>query len=372
MKNNKILLLNFLIFLTGCTVSPQNINNNKINSISSFSTIKNEFKVTEFDAGTSPPGIFLNEDGNGIIVWERGYKQIKNFQLNSNEINNDITFNKPSISLNKNGDGIIAWFGKLQYQVTPQISKNNLYTKTVKNYIPLNGQNIISDIEPPLVHIKAPIIKINEEGKGLIVWNKTIDRDDLKAEIYSTEINNFVALKNTNKKLELPANSIPYIINKNNSFEVNTFVLNETKLIPSNVKVKINNSGTGLILWKNMESQTFFSSINKYQLDNSKIMINSDIGDYDISLNEVGNGLIVWNESKSTLTNIFCKKIENYSFSNDVFQVNKGDKKYRIFPILSINSLGTGILSWIDLDAVPDQIAQQTLKARYINKYNLQ
>lgn len=119
--------------------------------------------------------------------------------------------------------------------------------------------------------------------------------------------------------------------------------------------ISINDSGNGVIVWKSLESSVSkirMTTISNYQITtNSDTLVSSSIYNQEmphVSINSSNNGVVTWQDYRSTTKfEIYARKIINLNLTDPDFLVNKDITSFdSINPRVFVNSIGNGIIVW--------------------------
>jgi hypothetical protein len=128
--------------------------------------------------------------------------------------------------------------------------------------------------------------------------------------------------------------------------------------------IKLNSSGDGLIVWKDDGPSIPDNTIRSVQIKNYQSLNNetelahdytattidgNDITPAGIALNNNGDGIITWSQSNGTVREVEFVQIVDYAPSGAVTPISLDNGSGSAFPVVSLNPGGDGILSLIRL-----------------------
>lgn len=319
------------------------------------------------------PSVSINELGNGLIAYETvdatGVENIvgrfisdynldaKEFLLESNAINNSSrSIKQPSITINNKGNGLLIW---KQKDNTSEIMR---YRK-IENYKPTGSE---FDLDTSEVKQKySPTIGFQKKISGtqrsaIVIWRKEADLSpnfDLKAKIFRTSNNDFSNTLNLSPEIK-----INFGTNERNAYSPKVSQIGDQNKC---MVVWTKNDGifdrvyTKVLSLDNNATPDFLTAPSSQ----SDVIISQDINhkglNPSISLNDKGDGLIVWEEGTST-KKVYYKRVTNYGFNN----LSSAAVGFRVTdfnstqtnPKVSLDDNGNGLVIWKDLRSFPDKI----------------
>lgn len=128
----------------------------------------------------------------------------------------------------------------------------------------------------------------------------------------------------------------------------NAKILTSDKLIQNGFPVALNSytneEGKGLVLF----NDNIFNLENFKPAENSKKNIGKNIGYSSISLNNHGNGFIVWLDNKSyresLINQLHVAKITDFKYTSE--KIYNSSDNYTYPPVVKIDEKGNGFISW--------------------------
>lgn len=260
-----------------------------ISQPNSETLIKVQFK------GFSRENLFtvINNKGNGFIFKGWSAKYIEDYKITDRE---DI-FSKyfPSTYtgsyLNDEGNGLIAW----DTGFSGLCSASNVYAVKIENYHFSTKEHIIQQH----ACLPNPEIKLSEKGDGEIQWNN-YDFSTKILETFSKKVNNF---QPTEQEVILKSS-----------------VLKESYNDYQSEKNVINSSGNGFVVSSNDGKKISIRRITNNQVSEQFMDLytyNSYGSPPSASINESGNGIIVWSDyisenGSESREQVFVRIIKNY------------------------------------------------------------
>lgn len=238
----------------------------------------------------------------------------------------------PKLSLNEAGNGLMIWTNIIN-------GNKDIYAQKMKYYNKIGLPFKINDIS--LDTQEKASIKLDIQGNGLVVW-KSLENS-----------NSFIRAKKI-------LNNQPV----NSDFLIPVSTVGASQDNPS---ISVDSSGNGIIAWQenlNSLSNIYFCKVNNFTVGSSPFIVNQTINNSEfnpkITINDLGNGFIIWEHFNGSIYQIYAKKIENYTpVGNDIF-IDSSSENSNID--LKVNSLGDGLIIWS---------LSNSIKALKINSFNI-
>lgn len=312
--------------------------NNYFRKITNFKISDKEeiyYKREDKDS-TSVVELNVNESGNGFLITDKvitcetsdesclyDSSSRKTFRIIDFNIANELKNQFDSISVDNDNTGI----GYIYNQLT-----NNIEFKIIiKSKI-----DILSRILP--VGKPKAKVKLDSKGNGFIFYFENINNNDKKESIlYVKKISSLVPEKDFTKV---------------KIFQINDFINIDE------VNLNIDSTGNGYLYF--VKDKLYINTINNYTFsDQEQIFdLNSNI---KLQLNQNGTSSNSYIDNNNSIYSI------NYQiFSNGLFKEKNlvsTSKEYINNNSICLNSSGDGFIYWLQND--------QDIHLRYINKYNL-
>lgn len=368
-----------------------------------------DFKV---GFGTAPsqntPDISADALGNGLVVWSdnrnsgtSGIDIFARVMRNYNFVGSDIQINimatgdqtEPSVSLNTAGDGLVVWKG------SNGAANNIIHGLKIHNYAPFGAEFVIPSVTTS--EQGEPSVMIDFSGNGFVVWE---DNRNGNYDIYGKKISAFVPSaggdvlisaapdgdqKNPRVSINgLNGNGIVVWNDNRTSYPNSIFARTILSFTPDteyqinpidesahfNPSVSMNpDTGNGLITWQRI-GEILALNINNFipNVPNSAFQVSqispSSKEFPDVALDPNGNGFITWIDLREGPAKIYGKKVTNYSATSatsDISISTSATSTYQLYPVVSINENGGGIVVWGDHSGATD-----TIFARHLIGFN--
>ena len=303
----------------------------------------------------------------------------------------------PDISINELGKGGVVW--------RETSSPNEIHFSAINDYSPSGiEQRVEANAASTLL---SPTIGLNDFGNGGVFWNVSASNPSIKyTHIQNYEINPLfkdlatpgtpiTTLEKQRVKFQKtgnigllafqnsPSTSISGVVLDGgvDNFKTNigmissNIIVNTSPDTPTNVDLSTPIAGSPsktFVVWENkngvsnnsIKGRGLTNLVGSSFTQGSTVKISQSIvsgsieNNYNprVSLNSLGNGLVVWEHSDSlnpnTHTNekIFARKIENYKAVGIEFQVDKlaPTVKKQLNPSVYVDDNGNGVIVWDD------------------------
>ncbi|MEK7432615.1 MAG: hypothetical protein AABZ74_05735, partial [Cyanobacteriota bacterium] len=273
-----------------------------------------------------------------------------------------------SSSLNNKGDGLITWVEK-------KSTDNDIYAMRVKGFNPIG-----LPFQVNLINIGEQLesyVSVDDNGVGFIAWSTP---ENGNRRVYLRKIESYAPIgdqfpasttfvgdqKNPNIKINSSGNGfITFVDNTSGTYTlikrdiVNNILTGSESSIDVALgasykpEISINNQGNGMVIWSS--SGLNFRKITAGVINAvSGIALTtvSLISRPSISLNDTGNGLIVWKDGN----NIWGLKVNSYTPDLETNKFILSDSNIltnKANPNVSIDNNNNGFVVWEDLRESP-------------------
>lgn len=346
------------------TVNGSNVENIVARFISDYRLDAPEFLLESNTTDTTSfrfiehPAIQLNNKGNGLVVWNQEdngsevmrYRKIENYKPIGSEFDLDtLEFKQkhyPTIGFQKKLVGtqrsaIVVW--RKEADASPNFdlkatifrTSNNDFSSTLN----VSGEIKINNGTNERNAYKPQISQIGESNKCMLVWTKNNGTDD---QVFT-------------KVLSLDSNLSPNFINPTPNTDPDIIISQNVTHKGLNPSISLNDIGDGLIVWEEGTStkKVYYKRVTNYGFNNSSTSsvgfkvteFNSNQTFPKVSLDQYGNGLVVWKDDRSPFNKVWAKKIVGYEPVGNEFRISVSTS-YELVPDLDINEGLNGLMVW--------------------------
>jgi hypothetical protein len=341
-----------------------------------FDTKEEKVNTDLLSTNQTIPRVSINDNGNGLVVYETveatGIENIvgrfisdyrldaPEFLIDSNTISNSFArfIEHPAIQINNKGNGLLVWN---EEDNGSEIMK---YRK-IENYKPIGSELNLDSLEFKQKHYPTIGFQnklVGTQRSAIVVWRKESANPnyDLKAKIFRTSNNDFSGSMTSSSEIKI----------NNGTNELNTSIPQVSQIGESNKCMLVwtkHDGSFNRIRTKvlSLDSNATPGFVNPTPDTDPDIIISQN-GSHkglnpSISLNDMGDGLIVWEEGNSG-KKIYYKRVTNYGFDNDSgspigFRISSSSSPLdETFPKVSLDQNGNGLVVWTDLRSFPNKI----------------
>ncbi|MFN4151229.1 MAG: hypothetical protein ACK4IX_09820, partial [Candidatus Sericytochromatia bacterium] len=185
---------------------------------------------------------------------------------------------------------------------------------------------------------KPQVSQIGESNKCMLVWTK----------------NNGAFDKIVTKVLSLDSNATPNFINSPDT-ESDIIISQNGSHVGKDPSISLNDMGDGLIVWQEGTStpRIYYKRVTNYGFNNSSTSpIGFRITDFNstqtnpkVSLDQYGNGLVVWIDLRAFPNKVYGRRIVGYEPVGSDFRLGN-DSVYELISDLDINENLNGFVAW--------------------------
>ncbi|MFN8674452.1 MAG: hypothetical protein U0457_20525 [Candidatus Sericytochromatia bacterium] len=312
-------------------------------------TLKNNEEVSILEKNT------FTVDINNI---NKTNKKGANFSIKVNNLNDFSLKSVTPVSA-----GVVSSIRKYKVSLCTDIN-NPFETSLTQQPIILdrNGQSLtpphtINFMNVPAGTYYAVINIMDENDKSLlepIMVNNTPQH--LVFSSNSVTVNSDLSLTFSNASTFLQVN--PQLAHSKPGSE--DFPLNVNNVIQTNQNLaySLNNKGDGLVVWnekRSTDNDIYAIRIKAFNPIGNPFQVNlNNTGEQlepSVSVNDLGTGYVAWTTPENTKRRVYIRKIDFYAPVGDEFpasQTFSGDQKN---PEIKMNNLGNGFITWVDNSA---------------------
>lgn len=304
-----------------------------------------ELDITAYLKDSSPPTIDSTvEPFNG----KYGFFSAPDVKIDQAPGGSNQSF--PSVNINTNGNGLVVWKDE-------RASTKSVYARFINDYTPDGNEFLIaSRTDTSIGDIFNPNVSLYDNGNGFVVWSETIP-DTLPSQpanhIYLKPISAY-------KLSALPQVSVDIGLTGNQqSQNTPKIALNSNVgLISWSGDSDASAVTTNKIYVRGLYSSTFWSTYNFGSAGSSTILNPTSAGQQiNLSSSAVGstfgNLMLVWQDSRSGNYDIYAEKLRVsgtgiVSTTTPEFIVNQSTSGNQESPAISVNDSGNGLVVWQD------------------------